>query len=131
VDQHRERPGDVELPAEVEFCKPLAVHELGLLADEPAVCQFTAALVEHLAAHLDARVVTWIEIVDERNATAQRAAAEVEQLVVRKQTSFPEEVDLESPFHLPEVGRPYERVPRSRRVEPAAIVAIHAASLLR
>jgi hypothetical protein len=60
------------------------MHEVWSLVGQSALRQLPASFVEYLAADLDARVVARIEVVNERDSAAERAAAEVEELVVRQ-----------------------------------------------
>ena len=55
-------------------------------------------------------ITTRVEVLDQRDPTALGAAAKIEQLMLRQQTRVLQKVDLERPFHRPEVWRPGETV---------------------
>lgn len=105
VNQHLERPGDVECPAEIEVSESLAVDELRMLVGQTALHEFPSPLVQDGTANLDAGVVPTLEIVDERDATAKGAAAEIKKRVARREADLPQKGDLEPALHLPQIGR--------------------------
>jgi hypothetical protein len=73
-------------------------------------------LLDRLRPHVDARVPAGAEVLDDRDAAAQRAAPEVEHAVVGLQARGAQEPDLEVALELPLRPRADERVPARLRV---------------
>jgi NAD(P)-dependent dehydrogenase (short-subunit alcohol dehydrogenase family) len=111
VEQHGERPGDVDGVLELHLGGALGVDQQRALVLQPGLGQLLARLLQHLRARLDAGVVAGLQVVDQRDAAAQRAAADVEQARSSFQPVRGQELELEAALHLPAVGRADERVP--------------------
>jgi hypothetical protein len=116
VHEHREGPDDVETRRDLDRAD-LAGDQSRGLGLEAGLAQLLQALGQHRRPHLHAVVVTAVEIRDDGDAAAQRAAADVEQPVVRLQPLRAQERHLEIALQLPELDRADEMMPPDAPVQ--------------
>ena len=114
VNKHHERPGEVDWSGEMHLRGIGRVDEHRALVLQSGLGQLLCSLIQNGGASLDARVATGVQVLDERDATSQGAAADVQQPVGGRQPARGEKLELKTTLRLPALGIPDERRSPSR-----------------
>src|SRR5579859_136458 len=123
MGEHRLRDRVVEGASELPELEGLACQQGRRLVLDPGAPQLDeAGNLEDVVALVDARVLACVEVLDEEDTRAERAAADVEEVVVRLEAACHEVVELElaEVFPVPEPGPDRAPVPVGSEVVPVA-----------
>src|SRR5215210_3669281 len=103
VGEDRLRNCVIERLAEVRELEALHSPEGGALRSQAVSWKLElASLFDHVRALVDAIVVTFLQVLDEMDAAAERAATDIEQVVLRLEAVVYEVVELELAHVVPE-----------------------------